>query len=456
MRIVGTLTFAGAAITAAAIWSAPALTASRSQDTGPVLATPPGITLQAIASGGGRRGEGGSREEEKKPSWSVDGKADPFFPAAQTRSGGRGTTYADGNGHTLYTYDKDTQAGVSACYDDCAKAWPPALVPAGFKPTGAWSSITRTDGSKQWTFKGKPLYTFTKDTNAGQRNGEGAGGGAWRNAKFEPTAGLEIPFGMSLTESLTANGYVLSDENRLTIYMSDEAPARAKAACAMSACENRWTPVTAAQLANPTGDFTLLPRGDGFKQWAFKGKALYTYSGDEIPGDSNGVGVDKKYKIAMIVEYFVPKTASIRDDIARGPLVATAAGMTLYRRDTSFHQSNGHGLPKSTPGNQSVGRAMGTRSCDEVCLKTWKPFLASSNDQPSGYWDIYVRADGNRQWAYKGFALYTYPGDKKPGDKNGSDIYDVLIADRPDQDIYKNGPVNNPSMAAMFWSYVEP
>lgn len=451
MRTLGTLTIAGAAIAVTAMWSSAAPGASRGTDATSTLATPPGITLQAIA--GGRRG---SREAKEEPSWSVEGKADPFFPADQTRAGGRGITYADASGRTLYTYAKDTEAGTSACYDDCAKAWPPALVPAGFKPMGAWSSITRKDGGKQWAFKGKPLYTFAKDTNAGQRNGEGAADGAWRNAKFEPSAGIEIPFGMALTESLTANGYVLSNPDRLTIYMSDQNPARIKATCALSACEGRWIPVTAAQLANPTGDFTLVPRNDGHKQWAYKGKALYTYSGDEIPGDSNGVGVDKNFKIAMVVEYFMPKSASIRDDIARGPLVATAEGMTLYRRDTSFHQSNGHGLPKSTPGNQSVGRAMGTKTCDDVCLKTWRPFLASAKDLPSGFWDIYTRADGSRQWAYKGFALYAYPGDKKPGDKTGNDIYDVLVADHPDQDIYKDGPVNNPSMAAMFWSYVEP
>ncbi len=421
-----------------------------------VLATPPGITLQALAGGGGGRNEGLSeKDQKKKPVWLAESDV-PFFPAAQTRSGGRGTAYADAEGRTLYTYDKDTKVAESNCVDDCAKAWPPALVPAGVKPSGLWSAIKRPDGSKQWAYKDKPLYTYAKDKGVGTRAGDGAAGGTWHYAKFEPTAGIELPYGIALAESLTANGYVLADANRMTIYAADASAVRGKPACALSSCYDRWSPVSAAQLANPIGDFTLISRDDGSKQWAYKGKALYTFSGDEIPGDSNGIGADKKYQIAMVVSYFIPREASMRDDIARGPLVATAEGMTLYRRDTSFHQSNGHGLPKSTPGNQSVGRAMGTKSCDATCLKTWHPFLASASAQPSGYWDIYVRPDGSRQWAYKGFALYSYAGDKRPGDKTGNDIYDVLVADSADHNVYEQGPVNNPTMAAMFWSYVEP
>ncbi len=456
MRIKGSSILAGIAVAIFSGLSQPAYAASASNGEAN-LATPLGITLQAISGGGGGRGAPAAAanvEGKKNPARHVE--ALPFFPANQTRSGGRGTTYADADGRTLYTYDKDTAKGASACADDCAKTWPPARVAAGAKAFGLWSVITRADGTKQWAFKDKPLYTFVKDTTAGERKGDGAGDRLWHFAKFEPAADISTPYGISVEESVLANGYVLADSEGMTIYAGDASTMRAKAECAMSTCGGRWKPVAAALLANPTGDFTLLDRDDGVKQWAYKGKPLFTFGGDQIPGDAHGQAVDRKYQVAMVVGYFTPREAGVREDIARGPIVATAGGMTLYRRDTSFHQSNGHGLPGSTPGNQNVGRAMGTKACDDACLKTWRPFVAAAGALPSGYWDIYTRADGTKQWAYKGFALYTNVADKKPGDKTGNDVYDVLIADSPDQNIYDTGPVNNPSMAAMFWSYVEP
>jgi predicted lipoprotein with Yx(FWY)xxD motif len=72
---------------------------------------------------------------------------------------------------TLYTFDKDS-AGKSACVDACAKAWPPAMAAADAKPMGDLTVITRDDGSKQWAFKGKPLYLFAKDTKPGDKTGD--------------------------------------------------------------------------------------------------------------------------------------------------------------------------------------------------------------------------------------------------------------------------------------------
>lgn len=74
-------------------------------------------------------------------------------------------------GMTLYTFDKDS-AGKSACVDQCAKAWPPAMAAADAKPMGDLTVITRDDGSKQWAFKGKPLYLFAKDTKPGDKTGD--------------------------------------------------------------------------------------------------------------------------------------------------------------------------------------------------------------------------------------------------------------------------------------------
>lgn len=74
----------------------------------------------------------------------------------------------------LYTFDKD-EAGKSNCYDRCATAWPPLAAPAGAKPVGKWTVVTRTDGSGQWAFDGKPVYSFVRDTSS-VPSGDGMGG----------------------------------------------------------------------------------------------------------------------------------------------------------------------------------------------------------------------------------------------------------------------------------------
>lgn len=76
---------------------------------------------------------------------------------------------------TLYTYDKDAQ-GKSNCNGQCASNWPPLAAGADAKPSGKWSVVTRDDGTKQWAYDGKPLYTWKKDTKAGDATGDGVGG----------------------------------------------------------------------------------------------------------------------------------------------------------------------------------------------------------------------------------------------------------------------------------------
>ncbi|AYD66297.1 hypothetical protein YH64_017005 [Achromobacter sp. LC458] len=74
-------------------------------------------------------------------------------------------------GMTLYTFDKDS-GGKSACNDQCAKIWPPVAAPADAKPMGDLTVITRDDGSKQWAYKGKPVYLYAKDTKPGDKTGD--------------------------------------------------------------------------------------------------------------------------------------------------------------------------------------------------------------------------------------------------------------------------------------------
>lgn len=76
-------------------------------------------------------------------------------------------------GKTLYSFDKDKAgSGSSACYGDCAVKWPPYLAMNDAKAHGDFGMISRSDGSKQWTYKGWPLYFWFADKNPGDKLGD--------------------------------------------------------------------------------------------------------------------------------------------------------------------------------------------------------------------------------------------------------------------------------------------
>ena len=89
----------------------------------------------------------------------------------------------DPQGLTLYTFDRDTaNSGKSVCNATCATNWPPLLASPGTSATGDYTIITRDDGTRQWAYKGQPLYRFAKDAKAGDRTGDNVLG-VWHVAK---------------------------------------------------------------------------------------------------------------------------------------------------------------------------------------------------------------------------------------------------------------------------------
>ncbi|HEX3483516.1 MAG TPA: hypothetical protein VHT51_00555 [Micropepsaceae bacterium] len=81
----------------------------------------------------------------------------------------------DSKGMTLYTWDNDKEANKSSCNGMCLMNWPALKAEASDKDMGDFKVITRDDGSKQWAYKGKPLYYFSMDSAAGDKKGEGRG-----------------------------------------------------------------------------------------------------------------------------------------------------------------------------------------------------------------------------------------------------------------------------------------
>ena len=97
---------------------------------------------------------------------------------ASMSGGGEPAKMKDGmmvnaKGLTLYTFDRDVVAsGKSACNGDCAVKWPPHMAGASDQARGDWTIVVRNDGSRQWAYKGKPLYTWPEDQEPGDKYGD--------------------------------------------------------------------------------------------------------------------------------------------------------------------------------------------------------------------------------------------------------------------------------------------
>lgn len=86
----------------------------------------------------------------------------------------------DARGMTLYTFDKDP-AGASACKGECAVKWPPLLAADGARNNAQFTIVSREDGTRQWAYKGKPLYLWVGDAKPGDATGDGVNG-VWHKA----------------------------------------------------------------------------------------------------------------------------------------------------------------------------------------------------------------------------------------------------------------------------------
>jgi predicted lipoprotein with Yx(FWY)xxD motif len=100
-----------------------------------------------------------------------------------------GKVYADQNGMTLYTFDKDTKGATeSACTGKCIEEWPPFLATEGAAAEGEWTlvDVTDKDGAKKkmWAYEGMPLYLYVDDKAKGDVTGDGKGG-VWHVAKAD-------------------------------------------------------------------------------------------------------------------------------------------------------------------------------------------------------------------------------------------------------------------------------
>jgi predicted lipoprotein with Yx(FWY)xxD motif len=96
----------------------------------------------------------------------------------------------------------------------------------------------------------------------------------------------------------TAKGKVLVDVKGMTLYILDRDTAPNKSTC-YGQCATNWPPLMVSGDAKDSGNWTVVTRDDGGKQWAYKGKPLYFWKDDKKPGDTEGDNRNNVWHVAL-------------------------------------------------------------------------------------------------------------------------------------------------------------
>jgi predicted lipoprotein with Yx(FWY)xxD motif len=328
-------------------------------------------------------------------------------------SSGLGDILTDGAGMTLYLFVPDAQ-GESVCYDECAAAWPPLVgdVSAGDGADASiLSSTERTDGSRQATYNGWPLYYFASDSAPGDTNGQGLNDVWYVLDGAGEGIGLATSTPVELRLASTDLGDILSDSDGNTLYLFVP-DAQGESVC-YDQCEAAWPPLVGDVNAGDGVDGSLLgtaERTDGSVQVTYDGWPLYYFANDAAPGDTNGQGLNDVWYVVDAAGDAVGLSASVDIVVAEselGAILTDGDGNTLYVFDPD---------------------AQGESVCYDQCEAAWPPFVAEAvaGDGVDGsLLGTAERTDGSVQVTYDGWPLYYFANDAAPGDTNGQGINDV-------------------------------
>jgi predicted lipoprotein with Yx(FWY)xxD motif len=86
------------------------------------------------------------------------------------------------------------------------------------------------------------------------------------------------------------SGGLMTDSAGMTLYTFDKDVAGAGTSACNGACAAIWPPFNAGSSDQNGGDWSIVVRGDGVRQWAWLGKPLYRWSKDQKPGETLGDG----------------------------------------------------------------------------------------------------------------------------------------------------------------------
>lgn len=365
-----------------------------------------------------------------------------------------GPVFADALGRTLYTWPQHKHrngysgegAGSVECLDEvvtvtaglmspypagielpesderptCTDLWPPVIADADAEPVGEWTLIERPDGRLQWAYDEQPLYTSVRDRQPGDVLGGttrrfGGDAPAYRVPAGPPPL---LPPGFSVRS--TTIGRMLGTDESEAVYAYDGDTATSTAC--EGECLRYRRPVLAPALARPQGDWTLLERSPGERQWVFRGQPLYTHALDQGRWSQEGSDVAGWSNVFMRRAPDVPASFTEQSTLA-GIVLADPEGRTIYvyrcGEDTSQQFLCDH--PDTT---QVYRLGMCGAGDPERCLEYW-PYVEAGPDEKSvnRVWRIVTidpmtgrftsadDPDALRVWAYRDRPVYTFARD---------------------------------------------
>ena len=373
-----------------------------------------------------------------------------------------GPVFADAQGKTMYKWpiksirngDVGEQKGKPTCDDtvykvnaglmspypggytlpevetrpSCLHEWPAVYASADDKPVGKWTVVDRKDGKKQWAYDGFAVYTsildeVPGDTRGGSKRKEGGDSPAYREP-VGPLPNIPAQFGVYAV----AKGRILGTATGYSVYSYDKDTAT-KSSCTGS-CLNEWAPMLAAENAIALGDWSILERAPGIKQWAFRKKPLYTKISDEKFRSYEGSDVPGWHNVFTQTEPPAPKGFSVQDTRA-GQVLADAKGRTLY-----IYNCGDDAIDELACDHPNAPQAYRLAICGggsfEKCNKTFPYVIAEANaksenrawttvdiNPKTGKFAKPGEAGALRVWAYRGRPVYLFGNDKKPGDVGG-------------------------------------
>ncbi|MGE4061928.1 MAG: hypothetical protein AB7E79_01040 [Rhodospirillaceae bacterium] len=374
---------------------------------GPVFVDANGMTLYRWPLNNLRNGNAGDRKD--KPSECTNVKA--------TVTTGLMSPYPGG----LLLPDLETRP-------TCTEAWPPVLASASDQPVGKWGIQDRTDGTRQWTYEGMPVYRSALDKRPGDVIGSSRRWNRGDSGSHREPIGPQPDAPPAFEVRTVATGRLLTLDSGMSVYMWDgDAPNKSNC---NEACLRIWRPVLASQAALPKGDWAIIERSPGIKQWTFRGKPLYTRIAENRSRSFEGSDFPGWHNVYTQVNPPLPSEFTVQDTRV-GEVVADRDGRTIYlhRCGDDAQDQLGCDHPAQT---QAYRMAVCGRGEPDRCLKMF-PYVAAPVGAKTGnliWGTMWVDPKTGKPaaagapgalhvWTFRDRPIYTHGLDKAPGEING-------------------------------------
>ncbi len=171
-------------------------------------------------------------------------------------------------------------------------------------------------------------------------------------------------------------------------------------------CTAMWPPLYAAADSKPVGEWTIIDRPDGRKQWAYEAWPIYSSILDKKPGDTLGGTTMSS----------ISEVGAVREPIGPDANVPSQFRVSTNMRGRQVELRDGWSVYTYDGDNRNKS------NCAGACLDGWQPVLAPDYARPLGEWTTFERSPGVRQWAFRAMPIYRYVNDRKVGGLDGSDI----------------------------------